>query len=124
MAPVCWFYFLSRCAACKTVRLRLTNRKLFVKSLSKNFTFFFLRHTRAAQKGGFPFAGRTSQAKAAAGASTRPYHSFSNLAKLANSFFVPTFSKAISSNVSLAIGVAESTIPWPKVLCFTVSPAR
>ena len=98
--------------------------KLFVKSLRKNFTFFFLRHTRAAQKGGFPFAGRTSQAKAAAGASTRPYHSFSNLAKLANSFFVPTFSKAISSNVSLAIGVAESTIPWPKVLCFTVSPAR
>ncbi len=98
--------------------------KLFVKSLSKNFTFFFLRHTRAAQKGGFPFAGRTSQAKGTAGASTRPYHSFSNLAKLANSFFVPTFSKAISSNVSLAIGVAESTIPWPKVLCFTVSPAR
>ena len=98
--------------------------KLFIKSLSKNFTFFFIRHTRAAQKGGFPFAGRTSQAKGTAGASTRPYHSFSNLAKLANSFFVPTFSKAISNRVSLAIGVAERIIPAPKVLWDTLSPTR
>ncbi len=49
---------------------------------------------------------------------------FSNRAKLAISFLVPTFSNAISSSVSLPMGVAERTMPLPKVLCDTLSPAR
>ena len=47
---------------------------------------------------------------------TKNFYSPTARAKLANSFLVPTLSKAISSRVSLAIGVAERIIPVPKVL--------
>lgn len=52
------------------------------------------------------------------------YSGFFSRAKLAKSFFVPTLSKAISSRVSFAMGVAVKIIPRPKVLCSTLSPAR
>ena len=51
-------------------------------------------------------------------------HAFVRRAKFAKSFFVPTLSKATSSSVSLAIGVAETMIPVPNALWETVSPTR
>lgn len=49
-------------------------------------------------------------------------YTFSNLAKLAISFFVPALSKATSRRLSLPIGLTERITPVPKVLCLTVSP--
>ena len=43
-------------------------------------------------------------------------------AKLAMSFLVPTFSKAISKRLSLPMGVTDSTMPLPKTLWLTESP--
>lgn len=37
-------------------------------------------------------------------------------------FLVPAFSKAISTRVSLAMGVADKTMPFPNTLWVTVSP--
>ena len=39
------------------------------------------------------------------------------------SFFVPSFSKAISRMLSGPMGRTASTVPLPKALCSTVSPA-
>ena len=50
-----------------------------------------------------------------------PY-SFVSFAKFWNNFLVPTFSKAISSKVSLPMGVTLRIIPLPKVLWETLSP--
>ena len=43
-------------------------------------------------------------------------------AKLAMSFLVPTFSKAISKRLSLPMGVTDSTMPLPKTRWLTESP--
>lgn len=48
--------------------------------------------------------------------SSPPAYTFFSRAKLAMIFLVPTFSKAISTRVSLPIGVADRTIPWPNTL--------
>ena len=54
--------------------------------------------------------------------SSENYFMISIFAKLAISVFVPTLSNAISSMVSLPMGVAEITIPVPKTLWNTVLP--
>ncbi len=66
-------------------------------------------------------AAKRSGAVRQARISLPPYPLVSR-AKLAISFLVPALSKAISSSVSLAMGVAVRISPVPKVLCCTVSP--
>ena len=51
-------------------------------------------------------------------------YSLSSFANLAISFLVPTLSKAMVKSTSSPMGVASITIPFPKALCFTQSPAE